>query len=171
MNLLKQYSKIDESFELKTKRGSLIKRYKEVGKKMGNDLYFHRMYADDYIDKDFYNKLKSYLPKDFDFNIIKYNEKNRTISFINSPDFNESDEPIVGDAMKVTEDGNTTLTRQKRIPQIYHHKWMFVKDDYNRFDVDKSKERSARWLKISDKINMSKIGTKNYWEDVVLPLL
>jgi len=59
----------------------------------------------------------------------------------------------------------------KRIPQIYHHKWLFVKDDYQGFDVDKSKERSAEWLQVSDRINMSKIGTLNYWEDEVLPLL
>jgi hypothetical protein len=162
---------IREGFELKTKQGSTIKRYKDVGKKMGDDLYFHKKYINEYVEPTFYNKLKSFLPEGFKFNIIKYNEKNRTISFINSPDFDRADEPIVGDAMKVTEEGQVTLTRQKTIPQIYHHKWLFVKDDYQGFDIDKSKERSERWLQVSDKINMSKIGTLSYWQNEVLPLL
>ena len=76
----------------------------------------------------------------------------------------------MGDAYKVTEDGRITLTRQKTIPQIYHHKWLFVKDDYKGFDVEESKKRSIKWLSVSDKINMSKIGYKNYWENEVLPL-
>ena len=162
---------VKEGFELKTKQGSSIKRYKEVGKKMGDDLYFHKMYVDEYVDLNFYNKLKSFLPEGFQFNIIKYNDKFKTISFINSPDFDRADEPIVGDAIKVREDGTITMTRQKRIPQIYHHKWLFVKDDYKGFDINKSKKRSEEWLQVSDKINMSKIGTLNYWQDVVIPML
>lgn len=156
---------------IRTKKGSLIKRYRNVGKLMGDDLYFHKNYVSEYIDPDFYNKAKSLLPKGFDFNIIKYNEKYGTISFIDSPDFDTSDEPIVGDSYKVTTDGRITYTRRKNIPQIYHHKWLFVKDDYSGFDVEESKERSRKWLEYSDRINMSKIGYKNYWEDEVLPLL
>jgi len=170
--MIKKFNEyILESAILKTKKGSLIKRYKSVGKKMGDDLYFHKKYVDEYIDKDFYNELKSNLPKDFKFNIIKYNEKNETISFIYSPDFDTADEPIVSDAYKVTKTGNVTKTKEKSPPQIYHHKWMFVKDDYNGFNVPKSIERSKRWLDVSDKINMSKIGSKSYWEEEVLPML
>lgn len=156
---------------IKTKKGSTIKRYKDVGKKMGDDLYFHKKYVDEYINKDFYNKLKSNLPKDFDFNIVKYNSKQNYITFINSPDFDTADEPIVSDAYKVTEDGKVKLTKEKNPPQIYHHKWLFVKDDYKGFDTEKSKERSRRWLEVSDRINMSKIGSSEYWEKEVLPLL
>ena len=156
---------------LKTKKGSVIKRYKDVGKKMGNDLYFHKNYVDEYVDEKLYNKLKSHLPDSIEFNIIKYNDKDKTISFINSPDFDSADEPIVSDAYKVTESGKVTKTKEKSNPQIYHHKWMFVKDDYNGFNVSKSKNRSRRWLEVSDKINMSKIGSKGYWEEEVLPLL
>jgi len=156
---------------IKTKKGTLIKRYKDVGKKMGDDLYLHKNYANEYIDKDFYNKLKSNLPNGVEFNIIKFNSKNETISFIYSPDFDTADEPIVSNAYKVTKDGNVTLTREKSTPQIYHHKWMFVKDDYKGFNVGKSIERSREWLVVSDQINMSKIGSKGYWDDFVLPLL
>jgi len=156
---------------IKTKKGSYIRRYKNVGKKMGNDLYFHKKYVDEYIDEDTFNEYKKHLPKNAKFTIIKYNDKNETISFIYSPDFNTADEPLVSDAYKVTKDGKVTLTKEKTPPQIYHHKWLFVKDDYKGFNVDKSKERSKEWLEVSDKINMSKIGSKRYWEDDVLPLI
>lgn len=165
------YYKNSITENIRTKKGSLIKRYRNVGKLMGDDLYFHKNYVSEYIDPDFYNKTKYLLPNGFDFNIIKYNEKYGTISFIDSPDFDTSDEPIVGDSYKVTTDGRITYTRRKNIPQIYHHKWLFVKDDYSGFDVEKSKERSKKWLEYSDRINMSKIGYKNYWEDEVLPLI
>jgi ankyrin repeat protein len=156
---------------LRTQKGTVIKRYKEVGKKMGNDLYFHKNYVNEYIDSNYYNKLKSYLPEGVNFNIIKYNNKDNYISFISSPDFDTADEPIVSNAYKVTEDGRVTLTREKSIPQIYHHKWLFVKDDYKGFDVEESKRRSEKWLKHTDKFNMSKIGSMKYWEEEVLPLL
>jgi hypothetical protein len=156
---------------IKTKKGTYINRYKNVGKRMGNDLYFHKKYVNEYLDEDTFNEYKKHLPKNTRFNIIKYNSKNQTISFIYSPNFNTADEPIVSDAYKVTKDGNVTLTREKTPPQIYHHKWLFVKDDYKGFDVDKSKERSKEWLEVSDKINMSKIGSKRYWEEEVLPLI
>lgn len=163
---------IREKYQLKTKKGSVIQRYGDVGKKMGSDLYFHKLYVDDNIkDINFYNFCINQLPENFDFNIIKYNDKDRYITFINSPDFDTADEPIVSDAYKVTADGKVTLTREKRIPQIYHHKWLFVKDDYPYFNVEKSKERSRRWLEVSDRINMSKIGNQNYWEEEVLPLI
>jgi hypothetical protein len=162
---------IVESVVLKTKKGSPIRRYKSVGKKMGNDLYFHKKYVDEYIDKDFYNELKNHLPKEFKFNIIKYNKKNETISFINSPDFDTADEPIVSDSYKVTKTGKVTKTKEKTPPQIYHHKWLFVKDNYRGFNVPNSIKRSKEWLEVSDKINMSKIGSKGYWEEEVIPLL
>lgn len=156
---------------LKTKKGSPIKRYKDVGKKMGNDLYIHKDYIDEYVDPDFIQKRINYLPVGVKFTIIKINRKDKYISFIYSPDFDTADEPIVSDAYKVKNDGAVTLTREKKVPQIYHHKWLFVKDDYIGFSVAKSKERSKKWLSVSDKINMAKIGSKRYWEDVVLPLL
>ena len=31
-------------------------------------------------------------------------------------------------------------------PYIYHHKWLFVADDYDGFDVEESKARSGAWL-------------------------
>jgi hypothetical protein len=59
--MLKRFNNsIIETVVLKTKKGSPIRRYKFVGKKMGDDLYFHKDYVDEYIDKDFYNENEAY---------------------------------------------------------------------------------------------------------------
>ena len=69
----------------------------------------------------------------------------------------------------LNEEGKITVTKQKTNPQIYHHKWNFVKDDYPFFNVCESIERSIQWKSIigSNKEISSKIGTLNYWIDLL----
>lgn len=145
------------------------------GKKMGHDLYVHKDYADTHpnIPKDELEKAKSVLPKDHKYTAIKYNKKDKSFSFIHSPDFDKSDEPISGHAIKVHSDGRTTETKQKKDPQIWHHKWQWVGDDYKGFNVEKSKERSKHWRSVvgTDKAVSSRIGTKSYWDREVVPKL
>lgn len=53
-------------------------------------------------------------------------------------------------------------------PYIYHHKWLFVADDYRGFDVAESKARSEQWIALGD-VDRSRIGRKSYWEASVVP--
>jgi hypothetical protein len=53
-------------------------------------------------------------------------------------------------------------------PYIYHHKWLFVSDDYEEFDVEASKSRSERWMALTD-VDRSRIGRKSYWDEQVVP--
>ena len=111
------------------------------------------------------------LPHDFKYDIIKYNPKENQVTFTHSPDWDTpAHESIVGDAILVRADGSTRFIKQQKDPWIYHHKWMFVADDYTGFDVERSKRRSKQWTSISG-INKSKIGKKSYWEKEVLPKL
>ena len=55
-------------------------------------------------------------------------------------------------------------------PFIYHHKWLFVKDDYDGFDVEESKTRSRAWMALTD-IDRTRIGKKSYWEGTVVQRL
>jgi hypothetical protein len=55
-----------------------------------------------------------------------------------------------------------------RDPYIYHHKWLFVKDDYSEFDVEESKRRSLAWL-VLDGIDKKRIGRLSYWTAHVVP--
>ena len=85
-------------------------------------------------------EVQKVLPKDFTYDILKLDLKNNTITLVSSPDFDTAREPIVADAYKI--DCNTgEIKFIKGKGQIYHHKWMFVKPDYEGFDIKESK----RW--------------------------
>ncbi len=96
--------------------------------------------------------------------IIKVDMKNQCVSFIESKDFDIVHEPTVGDAHKININGEYKLIKEKKNPQIYHHKHTFVSDDYKGFDIEESKLRSLEWeMKMNEKIDKRKIGYKNYW--------
>ena len=78
-----------------------------------------------------------------------------------------ADEPSLYDSIKVDIDGKTKYSKyDESNPPIYHHKWLFVKDDYKGFDVEKSKERSQKWLTLKD-IDFSRIGFKKFWDNFI----
>ena len=79
-----------------------------------------------------------------------------------------ADEPIVGDAILIRGDGSQRFIQQKKSPQIYHHKWLFVNDGYTGFNTEESKNRSIIWLKVPN-IEFNKIGYKSYWDSNVVP--
>ena len=138
-----------------------------VGKLMGENLYIHRHY--EAILPEGYVKAKAILNEhapSFEFNIIKYNRQDNSVSFICSPDFDTSSEPIVGDIIRVSGTGEIKYLKQKTDPQIYHHKWNFVKNDYPGFSVKQSIERSIQWKSEvgNNKEISSRIGTKSFWE-------
>jgi hypothetical protein len=139
----------------------------KVGKTMGHNLYIHKNYSDILPDnyQDSLAILTEHAPT-FEFNIIKYNKEEQSYSFIFSPDFDVSDEPIVGDIIRISASGDIKYLKQKSDPQIYHHKWNFVKDDYTGFNVIESIERSISWKSKlgQNKEISSRIGTKSFWD-------
>lgn len=112
--------------------------------------------------------IENYDKYGIDYEVIKYDKRKQTISFIQSPDWNSSNEPYVSYSVVI----NIKTCKVKIIkgrktnPQIYHHKWMFVADDYDGFDVLKSKIRTNILNSVAsfnDKDVKSKIGNKEYW--------
>ena len=154
---------------MQTEKGSVIKKSPKygVGKQVGNTIYLHKS-VEDRLPHNILNNVKDTLPSDFTYDIVKYDEKNGNITFISSPDWDTSEEPLVGDAILIRGDGSKRYMKQKSSPQIYHHKWLFVNDDYSGFNVKDSIERSEKWLKIPN-IEFNRIGYKNYWESNVVP--
>ena len=153
---------------------------RKIGKIIGGEHYIHRDYENTLPDQSNLEIAKSKLSPEHlkKYNIVKHNKKENTFSFIHSPDFDTADEPISGDSHKVKPDGSVTITKQKKDPQIYHHKWQWVGDDYKGFNVQQSKDRSKQWKPITDNIKqtsdpkvMNKIGTKSYWDREVIPHL
>lgn len=97
-----------------------------------------------------------------DIQVIKVDTRTNTVSLVESPDWDSAQEPIVGNAYKVTSAG-IKLTKQKKNPQIYHHKWTLVDEDYKGFNIQDSKKRSDEWLEKMAGVNKQKIGYKDYW--------
>jgi len=132
---------------IKTLKGTPIKRYQNnVGKQVGPQLYVHRKYAAEIIPYDKLkfaaDVLKSVKPT-FKFNSVMWNRETGEIRFDEAPDFDTASEPHVGKYITIAPNGTT---REGQSNSIWHHKWLWVKDDYKGFDVDKSKQWSTMWL-------------------------
>jgi len=139
-----------------------------VGKEIGGAVYLHRIYEDKLGNVLVVAKDK--LPDGFDYQIVKYNYRTQAISFVQCMDFDSAHEPTVGELMTVGVDGNVRRRRQPRDPEIYHHKWLFVADDYEGFDVEASRQRSLAWIRLEG-IDRRRIGRKSYWNKFVVPWL
>lgn len=139
-----------------------------VGKEIGGAVYLHRSYETKL--GSVIEEAKSHLPAEFIYTVVKYRSDTATVSFIHSPDFDTIPEPMVGDIWIVFADGRSQLRRQAADPFIYHHKWLFVADDYDGFDVEESKQRSLTWMALPG-ADRTRIGRKSYWEREVLPHL
>lgn len=152
-----------------------IKREKRIGKRIGNNLYIHRSAFDTLTDEEVNLVLdkKKYISQDFRYEIIRINLKEQLVAFIQSEDWDIASEPMVGDSWSV--DCNNKVKLKRACGQIYHHKWLFVKNDYEGFDVEESKKWSERWLNSeivqnlksdkNEKFNC-KIGYKNYFDKI-----
>lgn len=156
----------------KSKEHDIPQRYSKtgVGKYIGGNLYVHKNYTE--VFSESYNVALNYLKDNapnFVFDIVKFNQEKNTYSFISSPDFDTKDEPTVGDSIQIDSSGNLKLTKQKKDPQIYHHKWSFVKNDYSGFSVENSIKRSIEWKSVlgKNKELSSKIGTSSFWNETL----
>jgi len=139
-----------------------------VGKDIGGAVYVHRQYES--VFPSIVDVCRKQIGDEIDYVVVKYSAKTRTVSFIASVGFDVADEPIVGDSVTVSFGGTTRWRKQLVDPYIYHHKWLFVGDDYEGFDVEKSKERSRLWLQLPG-VDMTRIGRRSYWEAHVVPRL
>lgn len=128
--------------------GSTQKRYQgNVGKKMGNGIYLHKDYATEVIPEDVWNKAQAIADREgINYNTVYYEPKKRPkmVRFDEAPDFDTAREPFTGNWVYVdTESGDINSRGQSK--QIWHNKWMWVKDDYTGFDVEEAYEWSKRW--------------------------
>ena len=139
------YQEMPDSY--KTLKGSVVKRSKYgVGKQMGSQVYLHKDYVSDVIPKKVWEnalKVLNDADSDFEYNCVMYDTKTGNVRFDEAPDFDESREPIVGDTITVKPDGTV---KRGHSNYIWHHKWLWVKNDYQGFDVNQSKAWSNKWL-------------------------
>ena len=142
-----------------------------VGKKIGDTIWLYKSYIS-LIDS--FNKNKPFYAYNINsFDVIKFNSKNNNVSLIKCSDFINEDEPTIlkiinfeyiNESYKLI---NINCCNNKTNKQVYHHKWMFVKDDFTLFNVNESKKRSLTWKKILgiNKSISSKIGYQIFWNN------
>lgn len=140
-------------------------------KKIGANIYVHKSNGDK-LSENIRLAIRliemKHIPSGFNFEIIKINTNKNTISFIQSNNWNYAREPEVGDAYVFNlEEQKGKIIKSKG--QIYHHKWMFVSDDYKGFDVNAAKAWSETWTsKIPNKREVKcRIGYKKYWDEIL----
>ncbi|MBQ2856665.1 MAG: hypothetical protein IJE78_06015 [Bacteroidaceae bacterium] len=135
---------------LKTLKGSRIARSKYgVGKDIGGSIYLHKQYADEVIPEEDLNYAEEILADtypNFEYNCIRWDYKTNKISFQEAPDFDTAREPVVGDY--VTVDLQTGNVRTGHSDYIWHHKWLWCRNDYTGFDVEDSWNWSKKWLSV-----------------------
>ena len=73
-----------------------------------------------------------------------YTKSPNQIRFDTAEDFDTAREPSPGKMFLVDIDNETVNERFSN--QIWHHKWLFVKDDYKGFDVMQSYEWSKKMV-------------------------
>jgi len=152
------------------KKWGLKRSEKGVGKKIDKNIWFHKKYINDFMTNEMFNYYIKDIPKSFSFDIIRYNEKEKELMLIKTKDFNSSHEPIIEDSYKISIINSVKINYKKSTlenPLIYHHKWLFVKDDYKGFDVSESKKRSHEWksvLGVNKELSV-KIGRKLFWDN------
>lgn len=104
----------------------------------------------------------------WEYDVIRYDTKKHSISFIQTDDFNKNPYPIVKDGMKLNmlNDWSWRVVRgRKTNPQIYHMKEVFVAPSYKGFDLAEAKERTRRMNEIPD---LDKTRIRNY--DFFMPI-
>lgn len=156
---------------------------RKIGKGTPSDFYVHKDYVDQtHIPKDVHDNalkvLKKHYP-DFHHTLVKYNKNTNDISFLHSPDFDSSTEPLVGKSVKISPSGEHKLRNPGQSAQIYHQKDLMVGDDYKGFDVAKSKKRTEDYKKAVQHVANStgqstgdinrKTGWKSYWDKEIVP--
>ncbi len=151
---------------LKTLKGSRIWHSKfGVGKQVGTKIYVVKGAHCGIIPASIYNKAVNILMyKGVDpsvFNTLCYDfNKPHIVRFDTCEGFCVEREPVVGQMVFVdTESGEIW---NKYNTQIYHHKWTFVPEDYEGFDVRESYEWSKLWL---SKVAEVASGYKHKWID------
>lgn len=151
---------------LKTYKGSKICRWEggkiPVGKFISGSVYIHKDYALDVIPEDVYKRaLDIALYQGRKFNTIKYNLKTKEVRFDDAKDFDSAREPSPGFFLSVKNNIKRPSYILKFSCNIWHHKWLWVSDDYEGFDVEESYEWSKQWLSL---LKESPSGTPEIWE-------
>ena len=157
--------------ELRTRGDGLPKRSNvhPVGKLVGYRLYFHKQYAHLFPSLGpklaWAMRIANAAHSLLGYTCLRWDTESNSISFQWSPDFDTADEPVVTKTITVKMTSQVNITTPAKL-QIWHHKWLWVRDDYQGFDVEASKARSLLWAPHVSAEEKRKIGYLKYWDSI-----
>lgn len=137
-------------------------------KRVGHCLYTHRDFTEG-LPQD---ELRAALDRigDFNYTYIKFNRERRTFSFMYSPDWDTSDEPVCTEAVHVRPDGQVTRMSWPENPPVVHAKHLFVGREYAGFDTEEAKQRYASYADRLTAHDRCRMGRQNVWRQMQLNL-
>ena len=136
-----------------TRAGTCIRRWRPagVGKMVGSRLYVHQQYSlkamqrlPEALVEVYWEGASRLCFRGWDYNCLRFDTKANSVMFVRSPDFDTADEPHVGELALVTVKGIVYGSSRA----IYHHKWLWVQDDYQGFNVAEAIERSRNYCRL-----------------------
>ena len=142
----------------------------DVGKFIGGRIYFHKNYQHMFPELHGRIEVSKIIAGEDLINgyiCIRFDTMSDCVAFQFSEDFDTSDEPTVSKTVSVARNGKVLIKYSAQgNEQIWHHKWLWVMDDYKGFDVEAAKERSRLWLPHVKKHEKNKIGYRKYWDSI-----
>lgn len=140
-----------------------LRRHNPVGKKIGSKVWLHVSYLHIFISDT--KPVLSHKELIFTPDIARVDLKTGEICLIECSEFYTVHEPKIERTLLIKPDGSIKKGNENKDPLIYHHKWMFVKDDFNKFDVEEAKKRSIAWKSVlgTNKDISNKIGRLSFW--------
>jgi hypothetical protein len=107
-----------------------------------------------------------------DWNVVRIDRKTGAPTFFLSPDFDAASEPATGNAVTIDIERRRSDWKSPADPWIWHHKWQWVDDDYEGFDVAKSILWSIRWKAMVgiSRHTSSRIGRRSVWVETLRSL-
>lgn len=145
---------------LYTFMGSAIERHKKnIGKHIGGKIYVHKRYMSQVIPVDLMVWILRYVPHGTKYNTVMWDTRKDTIRFDEALNFNTAREPWAGDFITINVSGKV---EEGHTEAIWHHKWMWVQDNYKGFDVKESYEWSELWL---SRLKKPASGSLKVWQE------
>jgi hypothetical protein len=135
-----------------------------VGKRIGGRTYVHRRYAEDVIPAALLHRAEKVAGAYGRGWVCAKYADNGEVTLQHSPDFDTAHEPRVGLCVTISGDGYCVDHRTPTGPLVWHHKWLWVRDDYRGFDVSASIRRSLSWLPLVPAELKCRIGSLAVWQ-------
>lgn len=150
---------------LVTAAGSTIERADPVGKRVGGQLYLHRDYL--HLARPELNVATLERRCPFPFRCVMLDADRDLVRLDEALDFDSAREPSPGRMLTLRglSTGALGQATERSSSSIWHHKQLWVQDDYPGFDVDAAWRWSERWLAA---LTETASGSPKVWEQQLM---